>query len=93
MFISPFPNLHAFYLSFLHVIHWNHAVYFHLQKFCFTEQTSEHSFTAQSYSGPRGYKTFSSLALLRLKLILLINVKIPTIVGILTFMSRINYRL
>ena len=28
---------------------------------------------------------------LRLKFILLINVKMPTIVGILTFMSRINY--
>ena len=30
---------------------------------------------------------------LRLKFILLINVKMPTIVGILTFISRINYRL
>ena len=38
-------------------------------------------------------KLFSCLAQLRLKFILLINVKMPTIVGILTFMSRINYRL
>ena len=38
-------------------------------------------------------KLFSCSAQLRLKFILLINVKMPTIVGILTFMSRINYRL
>ena len=36
----------------------------------------------------RGYKTFSSQ--LKLKYILLINVKMPTTVGILTFISRIN---
>ena len=34
---------------------------------------------------------FSCSAQLRLKFILLINVKMPTIVGILTFISRINY--
>ena len=34
---------------------------------------------------PRGYKTFSFSTQLRLKFILLINVKMPTIVGILTF--------
>ena len=45
-------------------------------------------------SWPRGYKTFFSCSTqLRLKFILLINVKMPTIVGILTFISRINYRL
>ena len=42
---------------------------------------------------PQGYNLFSCSAQLRLKFILLINVKMPTIVGILTFMSRINYRL
>ena len=36
-------------------------------------------------------KLFSCSAQLRLKFILLINVKMPTIVGILTFISRINY--
>ena len=41
----------------------------------------------------RRYKLFSSSAQLRLKFILLINVKMPTVIGILTFMSRINYRL
>ena len=35
-----------------------------------------------------GYKTCSTQ--LRLKFILLINVKMPTVVGILKFMSRIN---
>ena len=34
---------------------------------------------------PQGYKTFLCSTQLRLKLILLINVKMPTIVGILTF--------
>ena len=43
-------------------------------------------------SGPEVIKLFSCSAQLRLKFILLINVKMPTIVGILTFISRINYR-
>ena len=46
---------------------------------------------------PRCYKTFFMLiscsGQLRLKFMLLINVKMPTIVGILTFMSRIDYRI
>ena len=45
-------------------------------------------------SGPEVIKLFSCSAQLRLNFILLINVKMPTIVGIfLTFISRINYRL
>ena len=43
--------------------------------------------------GPEVIKLFSCSAQLRLKFILLINVKMPTIVGILTFISKINYRL
>ena len=43
--------------------------------------------------GPKVIKRFSCSTQLRLKFVLLINVKMPTIVGILTFMSRINYRL
>ena len=38
----------------------------------------------------RGYKTFSHKTQLSTKCILLINVKMPTIVGILTFISMIN---
>ena len=41
--------------------------------------------------GPEVIKLFSCSAQVSLKFILLINVKMPTIVGILTFMSRINY--
>ena len=41
---------------------------------------------------PQVIKLFSCSTQLRLKFILLINVKMPTIVGILTFISRINYR-
>ena len=37
-----------------------------------------------------GYKTFSCSTLLSIKFIMLINVKMPTIVGILTFISMIN---
>ena len=43
--------------------------------------------------GPDAIKLFSCSAQLSLKLILLIIVKIPTNVGSLTFISRINYRL
>ena len=42
---------------------------------------------------PKVIKLFSCSTQLRLKFILLINVKMPTIVDILTFISRINYRL
>ena len=39
---------------------------------------------------PRGYKTFSNSTQLSMKFIMLINVKMPTTVGILTFISMIN---
>ena len=45
----------------------------------------------KAYPGPEVIKHFLCSTQLRLKFILLINVKMPTIVGILTFMSRINY--
>ena len=38
-------------------------------------------------------KTFIAFKFLDVVFIMLINVKMPTIVGILTFMSRINYML
>ena len=41
---------------------------------------------------PEVIKLFSCSTQLSLKFILLINVKMPTIVGILTFMSRITYQ-
>ena len=41
-------------------------------------------------SGAEVIKLFSCSTQLRSKFILLINVKMPTIVGILTFISRIN---
>ena len=44
-------------------------------------------------SGPEFIKLFSCSAQLSLKFILPVNVKMPTIVGILTFMSRINYKI
>ena len=40
--------------------------------------------------GPEVIKLFSSSTQLSTKFILLINVKMPTIVGILTFISMIN---
>ena len=42
------------------------------------------------YSGPEVIKCFSYSTQLSTKFILLINVKMPTIVGILTFINRIN---
>ena len=46
----------------------------------------------QSYlkAWPRGYKKISCSTQLSKKFLLLINVKMPTIVGILTFISMIN---
>ena len=54
---------------------------------------SFHWFLSNKIPGPEVIKLFSCSAEPRLKFILLINVKMPTIVGILTFISRINYRL
>ena len=42
------------------------------------------------HSGPKVIKLFSCSTQLILKFIMFINVKMPTIVGILTFISRIN---
>ena len=39
---------------------------------------------------PQGYKTISCSTQLNMKIFLLINVKMPTVVGILTFLSRKN---
>ena len=41
-------------------------------------------------AGPEAIKLFPCSTQLSMKFILLINVKMPTIVGILTFMSMIN---
>ena len=46
--------------------------------------------TAPKQSGPRGSKLFPYSTQLSTKFILLINVKMPTIVGILIFISMIN---
>ena len=43
-----------------------------------------------SHSGPEVIKLFSYSTQLSKKFILLINFKMPTIVGILTFISKIN---
>ena len=45
---------------------------------------------SMQYPGPEVIKLFSSSTQLSTKFILLINVKMPTIVGILTFISMIN---
>ena len=45
---------------------------------------------ALNLAWPRGYKTFSCSTLLSMKIFLLINVKMPTVVGILTIMSGEN---
>ena len=44
-------------------------------------------------TGPEVIKLFSCSTQLSTKFILLINVKIPTIVGILTFISMIKYNI
>ena len=47
-------------------------------------------FSGHLQLAPRLLNFFSCLTHLSIKFILLINVKMPTIVGILTFISRIN---
>ena len=49
------------------------------------------AFSSGMLPSPKVIKLFSCSAQLRLKFSLLINVKMPTVIGILTFISRINY--
>ena len=53
-------------------------------------RTIHDSHNTMKTTRPRGYKTLFIPNQLRTKFILLINVKMPTIVGILTFISMIN---
>ena len=55
----------------------------------------EYNWKRNCNSWPRGYKTFFMLrsAETKVRSMLLINIEIPTIVAILAFMSRINYRI
>ena len=53
-------------------------------------QISETFFLEFVSLGPEVIKLFSCSTQLRMKIFLLINVKMPTIVGILTFMSGKN---
>ena len=63
------------------------------QVFYVRNLVNNHSNKLVMRPGPEVIKLFSCSAQLRLKFILLINVKMPTIVGILTFISSIYYRL
>ena len=54
---------------------------------------SDENFTFISDYKTQGYKTFLCSTQLSTKFFLLINVKMPTIVGIFTFMSRKNSNL
>ena len=56
----------------------------------FMLNSTEHEISTANKNYPQ-IKKYFGLNLLDAVLIMLINVKMPTIVGILTFMSRINY--
>ena len=55
-------------------------------KFCLSSKGDNVS-DSLLFSWPRGYSFFSCSTILSMKLFLLINVKMPTIDGILTYMS------
>ena len=65
--------------------------YIYMYNFKLPAEAKSDSSLFKARSGPEVIKLFSCSAQLRLKYILLINVQVPTIVGILTFISRINY--
>ena len=55
-----------------------------------SSRASHQNEAVDSSPGPEVIKLFSCSTQLSMKIFLLINVKMPTIVGILTFMSRKN---
>ena len=57
----------------------------------FVLNSAEHEILTAHKTKNRQIKKFLALSLSDVVFIMLINVKIPTIVGILTFMSRINF--
>ena len=62
---------------------------------CYHFNTHVHTFSHFSYilniQGPKVIKLFSCLTQFSMKFFLLLNIKMPTIVGILTFVSRKKY--
>ena len=76
--------------SFVDQIVFHRSNYFS-EVSCFGRKESSSSFDLHHLlCWPWGYKKFSCSAQLNVKFFLLINVKMPTIVGISTFMSRKN---
>ena len=67
----------------------NYEEFFFFLKVAFVTMANRHILKCKP--GPEVINHFSCSAQLRLKFILLINVKMPTIVGNLTFISKINY--
>ena len=57
----------------------------------FTLNSTEHEISSALTTKIPANKEFLALSLSGVVFIMLINVKMPTIVGILTFMSRINF--
>ena len=62
----------------------------HMYKYCQVIKYRNDLGLHERKPGPEVIKLFSCSTQLRMKFILLINVKMPTIVGILTFISMIN---
>ena len=62
-----------------------------LKTFFMLSSTEHENLTAHSNKLVNNKDNFFALKLLDIVFILLINVKMPTTVGILTFMSRINF--
>ena len=66
-------------------------LYLFLKKKCFQDVIDNLiEFKLSTIPGPEVIKLFSCSTQLSMKFIMLINVKMPTIVGILTFISIIN---
>ena len=78
------------YLCLEHISFIVPNVFEPLKLYCIGRDTSEHTMQTQMRPGTEIIKLFSCSTQLSMKFFLLINVKMPTIVGILTFMSRKN---
>ena len=79
-------------LSFISMIYTTSESFFslyeQLKSFCSTKLSMKKVYNLEAW--PRGYKTFFALNSTKHKCILVKNVKMQTIVGILTFISMIS---
>ena len=84
---NNFQNKKKIFIRYAYHMHLHYQIFLLYRKIYLTYISLLHH---SEFTWSRGYKIFSCSTQLSMKIFLLINVKMPTVVGILTFMSGKN---